>query len=277
MTPDSNMLHHLQNTPLTLKFCLAFATLVILTILTDLGAAIGIVALAPDADSSLGSLLLLAQFSLDFVVLWIIARIFYDHGLAKLFYQPLSDNLRPFAICFAIFAVVLGGGQWLSFDPSLHIPNLPVDEWLRWFPLALPLILIQITAEELTFRGFLQQKLAAISQNRLVWMVLPSVIFGLLHYDPSQPGWDAWYIVGNLTLISIFLADITHRTGNIGAALGWHFINNIVSLCFVAPHNSGGLALYVWPVPTEPFGALILIQPIILLALYFFIFRRWVR
>ena len=55
--------------------------------------------------------------------------------------------------------------------------------------------------------------------------------------------------MGAAGLLGIFLADLTYRTGNLGAAMGFHFANNIISLCFFAPDDVlNGLALYVVPI-----------------------------
>ncbi len=52
--------------------------------------------------------------------------------------------------------------------------------------------LIQTGAEELVFRGYLQQQLAARFASPLIWMVLPALIFGAVHYDPATAGPNVW-------------------------------------------------------------------------------------
>ena len=62
--------------------------------------------------------------------------------------------------------------------------NLDLARWLMWLPLSLALVLVQVSAEEILFRGYLQQGLAARFKSPLVWMVLPSALFGMGHYMP---------------------------------------------------------------------------------------------
>ncbi len=260
-----------QTAPPFVRFIVALFALIILSIAVDY-ALLGVS--LPDTTTPVGMIAILSRFAADFVVIWLVVRYFYDHGLGVLFYQGFAATLRKFLICFAIFAFITGGSLYLAFDPSLDHANLPFEQWVVWFPIALPFIMIQISAEEVIFRGFLQQKLRGLSRSPWVWLVLPSVIFGVLHYDPSQPDWDAWWIMGAAGLLGIFLADLTYRTGNLGAAMGFHFANNVISLCFFAPDDVlNGLALYVVPIMDDgaSAGALYIVRPIVLLVLYFLI------
>jgi len=79
---------------------------------------------------------------------------------------------------------------WQTF-----LPNLPLSQWLGLLPLTLAFLLIQVSAEELVFRGYLQSQLAALGLHRFVWIMIPSAIFGLLHYDPAVMGAAAPWIV----------------------------------------------------------------------------------
>ncbi len=127
-------------------------------------------------------------------------------------------------------------------------PNLPLAVWFKWLPVALPLLFVQITAEELIFRGYLQQELAARYSSPKIWLLVPSLVFGALHWDTEQFGQNAWLLVVGTTLFGVFAADITARTGNLGAAIGLHFVNNFFALFVTAIDGSmTGLGLYLTP------------------------------
>lgn len=125
------------------------------------------------------------------------------------------------------------------------VPNLPVGEWAQHLIWALPLLFIQITAEELVFRGFLVQQLAARFKSPLWWMVLPSVLFGLCHFDPTIDFNLALLLVLATTLFGLIAVDLTCVTGNLAAAMGLHFANNFFAMMIAAtPDKLSGLALY---------------------------------
>jgi membrane protease YdiL (CAAX protease family) len=160
--------------------------------------------------------------------------------------------LRNMLISGSILALLLTFSTLVAhlfFDMQ---PNLPLTIWFKWLPIALPLLFIQITAEELIFRGYLQQELAARYSSPKIWMLVPSLVFGALHWDTEQFGPNAWLLVVGTTLFGLFAADITARTGNLGAAIGLHFANNFFALFITTIDGSmTGLGLYLTPFTPE--------------------------
>lgn len=130
--------------------------------------------------------------------------------------------------------------------------NMPFGQWLSYLPLALGLVLIQTSAEEILFRGYLQQGLAARFQSPLIWMGLPSVLFGLGHYMPTEAGDNAWLIVAGATFYGLVMADLTARSGSLGPAIAVHFVNNVFALLILAtPTSLSGFALLLQPITME--------------------------
>lgn len=175
------------------------------------------------------------------------ARLMHARAPATLF-GPMPRVLRDFVVAGAIAAVILGGGAALWFVRFDAAPGLDVALWLSFLPLALVGVLIQTGAEELLFRGYLQQQLAARFASPLAWLVLPSAVFGLVHFDPAGAGGNAWLIVGAAAIFGLAAADLTRATGSIGAAWGFHFVNNAIALLILATQGTlPGLALYLTP------------------------------
>jgi len=109
-------------------------------------------------------------------------------------------------------------------------------------------ITIQSATEEIVYRGYLQQQLAVMSRSRWVWMGVPSVLFGAAHYfngyGPSEGLlWAFW-----ATLLGLACADLTARTGNLGAAIGLHTANNVFASAVIGIDGwpSSGLARYIY-------------------------------
>jgi membrane protease YdiL (CAAX protease family) len=129
------------------------------------------------------------------------------------------------------------------------VPNLPFSAWLLLLPLSLTALLIQVSAEELLFRGYVQQCLAARFQSLWIWLVLPSALFGLAHYIPAEAGGNALMIATWAAVFGLLMADLTARSGTLGPAIAVHFVNNLAALLiFSFPDSMNGLALYVIPV-----------------------------
>ncbi|TCO73520.1 CPBP family intramembrane glutamic endopeptidase [Rhodovulum euryhalinum] len=162
-------------------------------------------------------------------------------------FGPLRDTARGF---FTALGALVPVYALLLFVSGALIPlegNLPLGDWARVLPLALGLVLIQTGSEELLFRGYLQQQLAARFAWRAVWMGLPALIFTALHFNPMAGG-TAWVVLVAILVFALAAADLTERSGSLGFAMGWHFINNCSSLLFVSVKGTiTGLALYVTP------------------------------
>lgn len=162
-------------------------------------------------------------------------------------FGPFADTLRGFITAALIVTLIFAAYSAISFYLEPPLPNLPLNEWLWYLPYAVPLILIQTSAEELIFRGYLQQQLAARFNSRFFWMVLPSMLFASLHWDPAM-GSNAWLVVAVTFGMALIAADLTEKTGSLGAAMGLHFANNIFALLFLSVQDTiNGLALFVTP------------------------------
>lgn len=142
-----------------------------------------------------------------------------------------------------VYVPLLALAMWL--DPPMD--NLPMGRWLLLLPLALPLLFLQIAAEELLFRGYLQQQLAARFAARLVWFWLPALIFAALHASPQAGPNLPLVLLGTLTF-GLVAADLAERTGSLGAPMGLHFANNFFAMFLLSTQGTiTGLALYTTP------------------------------
>ncbi len=161
---------------------------------------------------------------------------------------------RPFLSQFAAVCVML-----LLLNAVLFIlppwdlggalvPNMELGRWVLLLPLSLLAVLVQSSAEEILFRGYIQQQLAARFRSPLIWMVLPSVLFALGHYLPNSAGENALLVAIWAGMFGMLMADLTARSGTLGPAIALHFIHNVSAILLISlPDNLAGLALYVMP------------------------------
>jgi len=211
------------------------------------------------------------------VTLFIFAPMMAALGMAMtwLHGRPLSGLIGPPGVAWAqarragLAAAALYGVLYLLPFPAemTPVPGVPLGPWLIFLPLSLIGLLIQVSAEELIFRGYLQSQLAARFRSPWVWIIVPSVLFGLLHYSPDMGG-AAWWMVLWATLFGIVAADITARTGTLGPAIALHFVNNFTAIFIVATMDYfDGLALWRVPFDLSDTSALMMWMPVELLLL----------
>ena len=175
-----------------------------------------------------------------------------DFSRAKGQFFRVTGNLFALAIAVAVVT---------NYSETL-LQNLPLRQWLGLLPLTLTFLLIQVSAEELVFRGYLQSQLAALGLHRIIWIVIPSAIFGFLHYDPAVMGAAAPWIVLSTTLFGVIAADLTARSGTLGPAIAFHFAWNFYAIVIYGfTDYLGGLALFTYDFSVTDEERLISLMP----------------
>ncbi|WP_148922039.1 type II CAAX endopeptidase family protein [Oceanicella actignis] len=197
----------------------------------------------PGAADMLGTLV---GFLGVWPALWLVVRVLHRRPGATLFGPDGRVNWRHFRIGLGI-SLGVGALAWL---PILHrhgpetFALAPLGVWAPLALAAAPMIFIQAAAEELFFRGYLLQQIAARTWSILGWSVLPSALFAMAHPAAAGPLGISWYHF----VFGLVMAAVTSRTANLGGAIGLHLGTNLVNLLIVSPERHlSGLALFVYP------------------------------
>ena len=196
-----------------------------------------------------GMFLVLFQLGLLAVASAIVCAIVHKRAAITLI-GPLGLALRQFAaVAFAMLVLTIA--LWVlppyNFDAPLE-QNMSAGRWALLLPFALIAVLAQSGAEEVFFRGYIQQQLAARFRSPLVWLALPAIFFGLGHYLPESAGSNAGTIALWATVFGMLMADLTARAGTLGPAIAVHFFNNLSAMVLISvPDEMSGLALFVLP------------------------------
>tara|TARA_B100001113_G_scaffold189773_1_gene155439 strand:- start:602 stop:1510 length:909 start_codon:yes stop_codon:yes gene_type:complete len=139
-----------------------------------------------------------------------------------------------------IFSFLVWGAIVTSFfiigyfmTPENYVYNFKLKEFLILSVIAILLVPVQTTVEELVFRGYLMQGFGGLFNSRLLALFFTSVIFGLLHL--SNPEVAA---LGNLILIQYLgygfaLGIMTLMDDGLELAIGSHAANNLVIVLLV--------------------------------------------
>ncbi|UWR05251.1 CPBP family intramembrane metalloprotease (plasmid) [Ruegeria conchae] len=209
-------------------------------------------------SSPFALLIVLASFIFATLGVALGARLFQHRSLSSIVGNQ-SIALRQFwrvlrALLILSF-VILALPPYDLGEPLLV--NLGWSKWLLLLPLSLGAVFIQTSAEEILFRGYLQQSLAARFRSPVIWMGLPSILFAAGHYSPATVGDNAILISIWALTFGLLTADLTARAGTLGPAIALHFFNNFAALLVISlPDNLGGLALFHLPYEASDADAL---------------------
>lgn len=228
------------------------------------------------ADTPFSMVIVLATFIGMALGPMVAARVLHKRRAGTLF-GPAVRTMQDFATATLIIGGLLGLSvfAWSFFYDA--VPGVDLSTWIMLLPLAAFLVLIQTGAEELLFRGYLQQQLAARFRSPVIWAILPALLFGIAHLSPETAGENAWLVVGAAALFGLIAADLTAQTGSIGAAWGFHFANNFFALLIVSTEGTlTGLSLFRTPYSVDDPDILPMLLPVDLgmMILGWFIVRR---
>lgn len=178
---------------------------------------------------------------------WLVMMILHRRSIRDLFGFERKLYWRDFIRAAAVTVVVglVTTPIALLIDPTIVRNDISIMEWIAWAPLVLVLAFLQTSAEEIVFRGYLHQALAARFATPLIWLAVPTGLFTLLHW---QSGALAAMNVAFLLVIlamSLSMTALLVASGNLAAAMGMHFGNNIGVFLLVSntPHL-GSAALF---------------------------------
>lgn len=209
-------------------------------------------------QTPLSLLLLLGGFVFLTLGTAVAVRLLHDRSLMSVIGPP-NAVVRDF---LKVFRALLVLGVVVALLPPYNVgalmtPNLAFSTWLFLLPLSLLALLIQTSAEEIVFRGYLQQQLAARFSSPLLWVCVPSALFAFGHYLPVEAGGNAVFVAAWAGLFGVLMADLTARAGNLGPAIAVHFANNLSAIVLVSlPDSLSGLSLYTIDIELSDPGAL---------------------
>ena len=226
---------------------------------------------------------MLFTFAGIWVGLWITLRLLHRRSLRSVFgrEQRLSGGDFGRALAATFFVSLLSELAALAVDPTFERGSIGIGAWLLWLaPLAF-LLFVQISAEEVAFRGYLVQTLAARFRSVIVWGALPAVFFTLVHWDPAAIPYMNATILVSIAAFAATATVLVYATGNLAAAMGVHFGMNFFGILLVS-HASwlNGAALFVgrplgggsWT-PTD--AVLLAVNGILSMALILWLLLSW--
>jgi len=166
------------------------------------------------------------------IIIWILPVVVYLKIFDKinyLNYLKLNINLKNGFIWSAIIIII-------GIILLIMTLNLKIYQFTNPFQIQYSsVILIAPILEEITFRGFILNKLNEISS---FWYanIMTSILFVAIHI----PGWiiindtiilyDMIQLIISIFLISIILGYVMHKSGSLYPAIVLHAINNYFSI-----------------------------------------------
>lgn len=193
---------------------------------------------------AIGELFTFASFLVPFVflmfVLLIWVKFVHKQSLVSLITSRRKVDWQRIFYSFFLWAIALVGITLISYltDAESYTIQFEWSKFLGLFLIAVVLVPIQTSFEELFFRGYFMQGTYMMFGKRMISLVLTSVIFGLMH--AGNPEVEA---LGPQIMImyigsGFFLGILTLFDEGTELALGYHAANNLIG-CLLLTTSDG--------------------------------------
>ncbi len=139
-----------------------------------------------------------------------------------------------------VFAIILEGVSYFT-DPEAYTLTFNARDFIPLLLIAIFLLPIQTTTEELVFRGYLMQGFGLWTKSKLFAVVITSVLFGLMHImNPEVQQFGLWIMMAYYMSVGFFMGLITVMDDSLELAIGVHAATNMFSAIFVS-YEGGAL------------------------------------
>lgn len=203
-----------------------------------------------NGSTPLAAMTLLLSFLGLWLGVWLAARLMHGQRFATVISPEGRVRRREFFLGVGIIAGYFAISLTLSYAAGLPMGRRSELSVIEWATLVVPvcvLVFFQASGEELLFRGYLTQQLGARFRHPLIWGLLPSLVFGAIHYSNGTFfEYSAYYVVAT-TLFAFAAVISVWRTGSLSMAMGMHTANNIASFLLVgSDENMSSTQLWLW-------------------------------
>jgi len=222
-----------------------------------------------------------ATVLISFVPLFIATLLAYRYllkrPLKQLFTSAEKYSWRKTWIGFAALSVIslaFGLGDFIinnddytwSWDASAFLPYLLI---------CLTLLPIQTTAEELFFRGWLQQWLDNGKKRQWSVSLLSGAFFALPHMaNPEVAGNQLYLPIISYGATGFMLAWVTYRDKGLELAIGAHFANNLLAGLLVSSKDSALPSVTLYVTPEVPWGPAAVIS-VVMVPIFIWLTKKW--
>jgi membrane protease YdiL (CAAX protease family) len=203
-------------------------------------------------------------------------RLLLGAQLRTLFTRSKASFSREVALGAAVMALLLlaTGIPDFILNNSSYTWSFDVARFIPYLLVAFTLIPIQTTAEEVFYRGWIQQRLE--NGRRSIWLV--SIIGGFLFALPHLGNPE---VSGNLLLpvlgygsTGFMFTWVTMRDQSMGLAIGAHASNNILAGLLVSSADSALPAASIWVTPEIQWGPAAFFS-ILFIPLFIWLTGKW--
>jgi len=228
-------------------------------------------------DQNLMLLLLLMSFVFALGGIILAVKKIHHQKFKEIITSRLKTDWKRILFSFFVWAVFSIATTLYAYyaAPQDYEVQFNLNKFFILCLIAIPMIPIQTSVEELVFRGYLMQGFGLLAKNRLFPLLMTSLIFGCMHLlnpevEEMGPILSLYYIGTGLCLGIMTLMD-----DGIELALGFHAANNLTAALLITSDWSVLQTPAILKEITKPSAGLDILLPILIIyPILLFIFAK---
>lgn len=181
--------------------------------------------------------LLLMSFIASFIALFLMVKYLHKRSFTSLITTNSTIDWSKIFYAFSfwmLFTIIIEVVAYL-IDPSIYTFQFQAAPFFLLLLMALFILPIQTSFEELLFRGYMMQGLVSITTSRWIPLLITSLLFGLVHsMNPEIEEFGLGIMMTYYIGVGLFLGIITLLDNSLELALGIHAATNIYGALFVS-------------------------------------------
>lgn len=194
-----------------------------------------------EIDQNFGLFMLMIPFVVGLFTLLLLYKPFHKRSYKSVFsgydkirwgrFFSAAGIWAGFMAIYLIIDYYLNPGDFqLNFNLSSFIPLVIVT---------LIMIPIQASYEEVLFRGYLAQGIGTLTKNKLLAIIIPALLFGLMHIiNPEVEKYGFWLVMPQYITFGLVFGLISVLDDGIELAMGAHTANNAFLSLFITSDAS---------------------------------------
>jgi uncharacterized protein len=185
---------------------------------------------------NLGLFLMILPYLASLFILLLLFKPFHRRHYKTLFSVTGKIRWNRFFTAAALWAAFSAVYYFTDYalNPENFTMNFEPGPFIVLILISLTLIPFQASYEEVLFRGYLAQGTGVWTKNRILVILIPSVIFGLMHsLNPEVGAFGFWIMMPHYVFFGLLFGILTVLDDGIELAMGAHTANNVFMSIFV--------------------------------------------
>lgn len=231
-------------------------------------------------DSNLTLFLIMLSFVIAIGGIYLVVKYLHKQQFHEIVTSRVKLDWSRIFFAFSIWTLFTVVSTLIMYyqNPEDFIINFKPMPFLILLVVAIVMIPIQTTCEELVFRGYLMQGFGNLALNKWFPLVMTSVIFGTMHIFNPEVGKMGYIVLVYYIGTGFLLGIMTLMDEGMELSLGFHAANNLIGALLVSSDWSVFQTNSIFKDISEPSAGLDVILPVVIVyPLLLFIFSKKYR